>query len=200
VYRYREKGTKGLCDLSKRQKRSPHITPTWKEILIVKERKETGYGPYRLSILIKEKHSLFIHPSTIKRVLRRKGFVRHKRMRKRRYQYYGWGKFLPLQFFQVDTKHILDAHTLPQDVYMRIKRLSLPLYQWTAPDVVTRMKFVAYSYEQTFANGLSFMLLLVCWLRLFGVKHPIYIQIVWGEEFAGKSMRKRNGCAERVSG
>jgi len=52
------------------------------------------------------------------------------------------------------------------------------------------MRFACYGYEKSFINGYNFMLLVLAWLRLFGIYHRVYFQSDWGEEFGGKSIRK----------
>jgi len=56
--------------------------------------------------------------------------------------------------------------------------------------VKTRIRFLSYSYEKTFANGLAFMLTIIYFLRMLGLKHQITIQTDNGEEFGGKSVDK----------
>ena len=70
------------------------------------------------------------------------------------------------------------------------RRLNIPPYQWTAIDVKTRLRFISYSYEKTFTNGLMFMLLLIYFVRSFGIEHKITLQTDNGEEFGGKSVDK----------
>jgi len=138
---------------------------------------------------------LNISPSTIGNILRRNGIGKPKRKKSfvsKWVNYYEWDKIYPLQHFQLDLKDVLDFKTLPKDVYFHILNLGLPRYQWTAIDVKTRVRFLAYSEDKNFANGLAFMVILSLWLRGFGVSHKFYFQTDWGEEFGGKSLRKLN--------
>jgi len=137
---------------------------------------------------------LDMSPYTIRNILRRYGLTKPYQVRSahkgKRVTVYTAEHYAPLQFFQIDLKEILDKKTLPWDVYMHIKRYDLPLYQWTSIDVRKRLRFIAYSYEKSFAFGLLFMRLVVLWLRGFGIRDSVYIQTDWGEEFGGKSHRK----------
>lgn len=81
--------------------------------------------------------------------------------------------------------------SIPKDVYFHILRLGLPRYQWTAIDVKTRVRFLAYSEDKSFANGLAFMLILALWLRGFRVSHKFYFQTDWGEEFVRRIRMER---------
>ncbi|MDN5293410.1 MAG: hypothetical protein PWQ31_715, partial [Eubacteriales bacterium] len=60
--------------------------------------------------------------------------------------------------------------------YAAILRNKLPKYQFTAIDVKTRIRFIAYASELTFKNGLTFLLFLAHWLRAFGVKNRPFLQ------------------------
>ena len=191
--RYKTKGEEGLGDLKRRPKNFYRKTPDELEKKVVSLRKRTNYGSRRLSILLEREESIYLAPSTIGSILRRRGLNRPKRKRSfvmKRSNFYDWESIYPLQQFQIDLKDILDLKTLSFPVYEHLLSSDLPRYQWTAIDVKTRLRFIAYSYEKTFANGLAFMILLALWLRAFGIDHPLFFQTDWGEEFGGKSERK----------
>jgi putative transposase len=59
-----------------------------------------------------------------------------------------------------------------------------------AIDIRTRMRFLAYGQQKSFSNGWAFMVLLVLWIRSFGIKHHLILQTDWGEEFGGSSGKK----------
>ena len=94
----------------------------------------------RLSKLLWRKYTLGISHNTIKAILRRHG-QRRKRRRVRRGSrpLYDYEHLLPFEEMQVDTKYILDQDSLPRDVYGHIKACGLPIYQWSLPDVATRV-------------------------------------------------------------
>ncbi|MEM5830867.1 MAG: hypothetical protein ABIM98_06875 [candidate division WOR-3 bacterium] len=77
-----------------------------------------------------------------------------------------------------------------QNAITHAEKLNIPLYQWTAIDVKTRIRFSSYSYTKSFTNGLIFMMSLIYFLRSFGIKHKITIQTDNEEEFGGKSINK----------
>jgi hypothetical protein len=54
------------------------------------------------------------------------------------------------------------------------RAINVPPYQWTAIDIKTRLRFLSYSYEKSFSNGLSFMLTIIYFLRILGITHRIY--------------------------
>ncbi len=191
VRRWRERGEEGLKDLSRRPRRSPRKTSAAVEGLIVAERERTGYGRDRISRILREK-GLEVKPSTVRYVLRRYNLsIKYKRSRYRsRNRFYDFEALYPLQHFQVDLKEVYDSTTLSEQTLRWAKRLNIPPYQWTAIDVKTRLRFISYSYEKTFTNGLLFMMTLIYFLRSFGVEHKITLQTDNGEEFGGKSVNK----------
>jgi hypothetical protein len=196
VERFRTDGPGGLADLTRRPHRSPNQTRPALEQLVLAARKQTGYGPLRLH----RDAGIALPPGTIRNVLRRHPVRPKKRRtwRGTRRRIYQWDDKAPLSFFQTDLKVIRDRKALPNDVYVHHERAGLPLYQWTACCVRTRLRFLAYSFEKTMANGLLFMILVVCWLRMFGLHHRICFQTDWGEEFGGKSPRKLASLDRRI--
>ncbi|MGB4705078.1 MAG: helix-turn-helix domain-containing protein [Candidatus Saccharicenans sp.] len=189
--RWEKEGESGLKNRSRRPHNSPRKTSTAVEGMIIALRKKTGYGRERIARLLREQ-GVEVRPSTVRYVLRRyKLSSKHKRSRYRqRNRYYDFESLYPLQHFQVDLKEIYDSTTLSEETLRWAKRINLPPYQWTAIDVKTRLRFIAYSCEKTFTNGLLFMLLLIYFLRSFGVEHKITLQTDNGEEFGGKSVDK----------
>jgi hypothetical protein len=170
------------------------------ESLVVKQRKKTKFGRGRLAHRLQKEHGLALSPHTVRNILRRHQLSQpqQKRGRFRAMRTYDWQSLHPLQHFQIDLKHILDLKSLPIEVYKHLRGHRLPPYQWTAIDPVTRSKFLAYSYEKSFTNGLAFLLLIHLWLRAFGFFHNLYFQTDWGEEFGGKSLRKLQRLQKRI--
>ncbi|MDI6698102.1 MAG: helix-turn-helix domain-containing protein [Candidatus Saccharicenans sp.] len=175
--RWEEEGESGLKDRSRRPHNSPRKTSAAVEGMSIALRKKTGYGRDRIARILRER-GVEVKPSTVRYVLRRyKLSSRHKRSRYRqRNRFYDFETLYPLQPFQVDLKEVYDSTTLSEETLRRARRLNIPPYQWTAIDVKTRLRFISYSYEKTFTNGLLFMLLLICFLRSFGVEHKITLQ------------------------
>jgi hypothetical protein len=188
VRRFKTHGPSGLADLSRRPRICPRQTSPALEAMALQARRRHGYGPLRLNRDAK----VPLPPSTIRNILRRNG-ARPKRRRTykgSRRRFYRWDDKDPLSFFQTDLKVIRDQKALAHQTLVHHQRAGLPLYQWTACCVRTRMRFLAYSSEKTVANGLAFMLLVTLWLRAHGLHHRLAFQTDWGEEFGGKSPRK----------
>lgn len=194
--RFKEHGTSGLDDKSCRPHRSPQKTADALEAMVMQARKRTGYGPMRLH----RDASVPLSPFTIRNIIRRHGL---KPKQKRTYKgirrrFYIWEQKDPLSFFQIDLKEILDRKGIPPEAYRHHQKANLPPYQWTACCVRTRIRFLAYSCEKTFANGLLFMLLVILWLRSRGIFHKICFQTDWGEELGGKSPKKLASLDRRI--
>ena len=188
VRRYKEKGEEGLRDLSRAPRRRPRKTSDDIERKVIGLKKRTGWGFRRIA------REMDMSPWTVRNILRRHGLTKPYKVRAyyrgRRVTVYYAERCEPLQFFQVDLKEIRDKKTLPRDVYEHIGRKDLPLYQWTAIDVRTRVRFIGYSYEKSFRLGEQFMRMVVLWVRGFGIRGPIYMQTDNGQEFGGFHRRK----------
>ncbi len=187
--RFRHGGLEALADYSRRPKRPAGQTPPAIEQLIVGERLRTRFGPRRMKIHLQRKADLQIPESTLRNIFRRARLT-GKRRRKKGARAINLEPLYPLQRFQIDLKHVLDFQALPLETYRHAVRQGLPPYQWTAIDIKSRLRFLAYSYEKTAANGLLFMQTVALWLRAFGIHHRLEFQTDWGEEFGGKSPRK----------
>jgi len=92
---------------------------------------------------------------------------------------------------------VADKTALPPEAYAAIFRNNLPKYQFTAIDVKTRLRFIAYAHNLSFSNGLAFMLLVEAWLRSFGVKQRGFFQTYNGTEFGGKATSRKRKVMQR---
>lgn len=181
---------KNLKDLPHTPKRRhPNHLEEKKEKMIIDYRKKTKLGKRRLRYYIFQKEGIAIPESTIGKVIKRNGLPQ-RRKRVRRHHYapkYDMESLFPFQEFQVDVKEILDKRTLPEEVYTYLKGSGLPIYQWTAIDVLTRIRFISFSYKKDWFCGRAFLQYLIWWIRGFGFDGPINIQSDGGVEFAASS-------------
>lgn len=83
-----------------------------------------------------------------------------------------------------------DQKALTKEQIVHLDQCHIPNYQWSALDVNSRFKLIAYSREKSWTNGLCFYLWTVSWLRSNGVKTRIVFTVDHGEEFGGKSWLK----------
>jgi transposase InsO family protein len=165
--------------------RHPKTTPQDVVEKILHLRK-AGFGKARLQALLAIQYSLQVPQSTIGAILKRHHCsTRKKRIRRHSKPRIDWNQIRPFETIEIDTKEIADKRTLPKETYDHLRHSPfLPRWQWTAIDVVTRMRFLAYSTHCDWSCGQLFGKLIVSWLRLFGFTHRITLQSDGGQEFA----------------
>ncbi len=132
-----------LEDRSRRPHRIARKTEHALEEFIVEVAKRTGYRYRRLSSHLYRKYGLEISENTIKAILRRNE-VKPKRRKTgngRERSLYDYEALMPFEEFQLDTKHLLDKKSLPEQVYKHMKEHNLPRYEWNMIDVCTRARF-----------------------------------------------------------
>ena len=192
IYLALKKEKKGnLKDLSHRPKsKHPHYIEEEKEKMIINYRKKTKLGKRRLRYYIFQKEGVNIAESTIGKVIKRAGLARRKRKRVKRDRTspsYNMAFLFPFQEMQADVKEILDKETLPKEIYQYLETSGLPLFQWTVIDVLTRIRFIAFSYRKDWFCGKAFLQLVIWWIRSFGFYYPLHIQTDGGVEFAASA-------------
>ncbi|MEO0093977.1 MAG: helix-turn-helix domain-containing protein, partial [candidate division WOR-3 bacterium] len=193
--RFEKEGEEGLKNKSRRPKNSPRKTNTQVEKVVVDIFERTNYGIRRIARELKRK-GIAISYGTVWKILKRNGKTKPKKkitIRKTGRRYYNLLDFRPFELMQVDVKKVIDGDTLPRELYthfLELKKRGVPMYQFSALDLRTRLRFIAYGEEKNFSNGWAFIILVVLWLRAFGVQWRIFIQTDWGEEFGDKSERK----------
>ena len=101
-----------------------------------------------------------------------------------------WYSAKAFEVVQIDLKYIVDQKALSMQQIQHVYSHKLPLFQWTAIDVNSRFRLLAYSYERTWTNGLTWFLWVLSWLRSHGVTAHIIFTVDHGEEFGGKSWLK----------
>jgi len=186
VRRYQKEGEKGLQDRSRRPHNIPRQTPPEIEKEVIEARKKTGYGPQRLCLWL-QRQGIQISPHTIRHILDRNGLVNHPRKRRRSLYpaHWAWDEDHPLSFFQVDVKDILDKQALGTSLWQHFRRLHLPRYQFTFCDARTRLRFILFADRLNRTNALAAMIIVLLWLRAFGVQNQVIFQTDWGQEFGG---------------
>jgi len=166
---------------------------SWEDGLLAEEREKTNFGRTTIRTHMLMKYGLKFSDRHVRTVFKNTGLQKQKKKRSANGEQrvlYVHENLLPFEQMQVDTKHILDKHALPQSTYDFIRKMGLPCYQWTAIDIKTRIRFLAWSHKCNCTYGKLFLELVACWLRAFGVQHDIMIQIDNGSEFCLGSKRK----------
>lgn len=185
-----------LTDRSHTARRVHNKTDTLVEEKVIAVKNSTKFGYRRVAKELRDKQGLEIKDSACRNILKRarsNGLLKGEKVvnaNGKQVRFYDWYKAEPFEIIQTDLKDILDKKALPQEVYHHLQRYNLPMYQWTAECVNTRIRFLAYSYEKSFTNGLCFYLMVIAWLRAHNIRAELVFTVDWGEEFGGKSRQK----------
>lgn len=139
IRRYKPGKTASLQEHSKRPHCCPNQTSTAVERLVLKIRRQTGFGAERL----KMEFDIPCGIDAIKRIVRQHGLVlprKKKHLTKRclREVKRNWKLFGQLC---ADTKHLYD---IPH-YWWQMKHLRLPVYQYTVREVVSGLTFTGYA-------------------------------------------------------
>ncbi len=191
IKRWEGKGEGGLLDLSRKPKNSPRKIAKKIEEKVIKIREETNYGKRRICYFLWKDEKIKLSESTVGKILRRNNLTKDKKKRKVFYPgVWVYDQDKPFCLAQVDTKDIYDKGTLGTKIFTHLWRNRLPRYQWTFLEGKTRLRFLCYSYRIHQTNGLAFVILVMNWIRAFGIKEEILWQEDWGQEFGGDNPEK----------
>mgnify|MGYP003756109787 CR=1 FL=1 len=187
-----------LKDGSKAPHRVHNKTKAEIEAGILELREKTRYGPLRLKEELEALDGVTVSEYTIRNILRRnkaKSQLKpHKPHKKGSRPYVDWYQAKAFEIVQIDLKYVVDQKALTMEQIRHFHNKQFPLYQWTAVDVNSRFKLMAYSYQKSWTNGLTFFLWVLSWLRSHGVT------VDRGEEFGGKSWLKLVELRKLLSG
>ena len=193
-----------LTDDSKAPHTMHNKTELHLENLVIEVKNKTNYGPERIHFELLDHYDTTLSKDTIKNILRRnrdkikrkKNFVRREKVR----DFVDWYHAKAFEVVQVDLKYVVDQKALSKEQIDHIHKYDLPLYQWSAVDVNSRFKLIAYSREKTWTNGLVWYLWITSWLRSHGVTSKILYTVDNGEEFGGRSWFKVKELNKLLSG
>jgi len=195
VYKAMSKREAGNLDDTTRAPKVVH-NKTAQEIeeKVIQLKRKTNYGPIRLKEELEAVYKINLSEHTIRNIVRRnreriKGKT-HKPNKKGPRPFVDWYTARPFEVVQIDLKHVVDQKALSMAQIDHIYAHKLPIYQWSAIDVNSRFKLIAYSDEKSWTNGLTWFLWVTSWLRSHGVTHQIVYTVDHGEEFGGKSWYK----------
>lgn len=196
VYDILRKNQEGdLRDRPKTPKHQPKKTDARIEDLVIAAKNKTHLGPQRLSRYLQQYEGVFVPAGTIRHILRRNRArltypPRQHPGRREKREFVDWYSAKPFEIVQMDVKFIRDHKALTQEQIIHLDQCQIPNYQWSALEVNSRFKMIAYSREKSWTNGLCWYLWVVSWLRSHGVKSEIVFTVDNGEEFGGKSWLK----------
>jgi transposase len=139
--RYQPGKPSSLAERSRRPHHCPHQTPSSVVGVVVRLRRQTGFGAERL----KREFALPVGVSAIQRLMRLHGLVRprprkHARKKQLRHLKKTWPLFGQLV---ADTKYLQDIPAY----WTAMTRLRLPRFQYTVREVVSGLAFVGYADE-----------------------------------------------------
>ena len=196
LYRFFADGEAGLNDRSCRPHALYRKTPDDIECWVLEIFEKTNYGFRRIAKQLRRKYGIKLSYGTVGKILKRRNKYKPRikiTIRRTGRRYYNPLDFAPFEFIQADVKEVIDGDTLPTEIYTRLLTLAksgVPLYQFTAIDIRTRIRFLAYGQQKSFSNGWAFIIFVVLWLRAFGIKVKTIIQTNWGDEFGGDDGKK----------
>jgi hypothetical protein len=200
-----KQATGNLSDRPRTPKHQPNKTPPETEDKVIAAKNKTHLGPIRLSLYLAKYEQLKVPPGTIRHIIRRNrdrltyALPSAKRRRTKR-EFVDWYSAKPFEIVQMDLKHIRDQKALTKAQIMHLDQHHIPNYQWSAIDVNSRFKMIAYSREKSWTNGLCWYLWVISWLRTHGVKCEIVFTVDNGEEFGGKSWMKIKELRKLIAG
>ena len=206
VYDILKKQASGdLSDRLRIPNRQPNKTSSEIEDKVIEAKNKTHLGSIRLSLYLAKYEQVQVPPGTIRHIVRRNRQritynLPSSKHRKVKREFVDWYSAKPFEIVQIDLKHIRDQKALTRDQIAHLDRHNIPNYQWSAIDVNTRFKMIAYSREKSWTNGLCFYLWVISWLRTHGVKSEIVFTVDNGEEFGGKSWMKVKDLRKLISG
>jgi transposase len=138
-----------LDDASRAPKVVHNKTSTEIEEKVVLLKKKTNYGPLRLKEELEAVYTISLSEHTIRNIVRRnrariKGKT-HKPHKKGPRPFIDWYTARPFEVVQIDLKYVVDQKALSMAQINHIYAHKLPIYQWSAIDVNSRFKLIAYS-------------------------------------------------------
>jgi transposase len=172
---------RGLENLSRAPKSPKCKIPSdqrKKAIKLKKKLKSFGAGR------IKRDYGLSISEKAIRKIWKEEGLLKKKRRKHKTKQDLRELKAKWPLFSQIDldTKELDDI----PEYWLQMKRGNLPLYQYTAREVVSGLQFVAFAQECNLSNATLFAEILISHLLACGVKlSGCHIQTDNGAEFVG---------------
>jgi transposase len=191
VYDILSKWAEGdLRDRPRTPKHQPNKTPVEVEDRVIAAKNKTRLRPERLSRYLEKYEEVSVPAGTIRHILRRNRdritcrLPRHRTPQEKRpfvaLCTFGWYSAKPFEIVQIDLKHIRDRKALTKEQIIHLDRCQIPNYQWSALDVNSRFKLIAYSRKKTWTNGLCWYLWVISWLRSNGVQTEIVFTVDHG--------------------
>ena len=115
--------------------------------MIIYLRNRTNFGPRRLQFYLSRDYNISISTCAIYKVLIRNGLIKHFNRKRKRYQSYAQYIHYPGQKIQLDVKFVKHPN----------KTLFPQLYQYSAKDLFTKLRFIRIYDELSVNNSSDFI-------------------------------------------
>jgi len=195
--RFTKKGYAGLADLSRRPHHSPHATPQdiKDHIVGLKKNKYGRLGAGQVKTLEKLPQA----PKTIRKFWREAGIARGRRKKKyitKRNLREVKKQFYLFQQSCEDTKDLIDI----PEYWPQMKRLNLPLVQYTRREVSCGILFTGYANERSLIHATLFAAYINRQMAEYKAvpDNPAYCQTDNGAEFCGSWNAKEPSAYTRT--
>lgn len=135
--------------------------------LIIKIRKRTNRGAEHIWFMLRDKYSIYVSVTGIYKVLKREGLIKKKKHKRKAKRIYEAPKYLPGEKVQVDIKYV----KLTDNIAKTLGKKYRWVYQYTAIDLATGIKFKMIYEEKNIQSGIDFLTK----LKLF---YPFLIKVL----------------------
>ena len=192
--RWRRGSKQGLSELSRAPKHpARRITPAQRQKAIELKRRFPSFGAARL----KRDFQLTLSEKALRRLWREEGLLKRKRRKHQTKQNLRAVKAAWPLFWQtdVDTKDLQDI----PELWPQIRRLHLPLVQYTAREVNSGLQFLAFAQERSLSCATEFINRILAHGQACGVDFSGgHIQTDNGSEFIGSWQARTDSAFTRA--
>ncbi len=137
-----------LQDRSRRPKTHPQAASPKVVQAVIRLRKRYGYGPRRLQFYLREDEKITLSVCGVYKILNRAGLIQRYHRKRKKYQSYAPYIRFPGQKVQVDVKYV---------PWAKGQKRSQRLYQYSAKDLFTKIRFLRCYEELSAANTVDFL-------------------------------------------
>ncbi len=142
-----------LIAYSTRPKTSPKSYDLSTVELIIKIRKRTNRGAEHIWFMLRDKYGIYVSVTGIYKVLKREKLIKPRKGRKKPLLHYEAPKYLPGEKVQIDVKFV----KLTDEKARRLEQKYRWVYQYTAIDIATGIKFKMIYEDHNGRSGVDFL-------------------------------------------
>ena len=156
-----------LISYSRKPKTNPREYPEETIRLIIKLRKRTSRGAEYIWFELRTRYSIYVSVTGVYKALKRQGFIKERRCKRKENRIYEAPKYLPGEKVQIDLKYV----KLEDEIAKKQGRKFRWVYQHTAIDIATGIKFKMIYEERDTQASVDFL----SRVRLF---YPFPIKVI----------------------